>query len=143
MICYQDEHAAIKYLMEEQAIYCSWQGEIGAETFQKVMKHQLLLLKTLSAGSFLLDIRHMEAMSYDNQQWLLDTWMPEFARLSVSKIAIIQSFDVYNGMVVEDLLRNSPQNPDCEVQLFADFEASLAWIRDFSESGFQLHARLA
>ncbi|MGV3504974.1 MAG: hypothetical protein ACO1O1_14790 [Adhaeribacter sp.] len=107
------------------------------------MKHKLMLLKTLSATCCLLDIRHLQAISYDNQQWLLETWMPEFAGLQVHKIAIIQSLDVYNGMVVEDLLRNLPQSPACEVQLFADYEACLAWIRDFSESDFPLQARLA
>lgn len=143
MICYQDEQATIEYLLEEQAIYCSWQGEVGAEQFQQVMKHKLMLMKSLSTASCLLDICHMQAINYDNQQWLLETWMPAISGLPVRKIAIIQSLDVYNGMVVEDLLRHSPENPGCEVQLFADYEACLAWIRDFSESDFQLQARLA
>jgi hypothetical protein len=136
MICFKDEKATIEYLVAEQAIYCSWEGEVPSQQFQEVMQLKLQHMQAFATRKWMLDIRYMQAISFDDQQWLLENWMREFLKLPILKIAIIQSFDEYNNMVVEDLLRYRPLNPGCEVQLFADPEASLAWLRDFSESSF-------
>jgi hypothetical protein len=139
MICFKDDKAVIEYLVSEKAIYCSWEGEVPSEQFQKVMQLKLHLIRELSVTNWMLDIRYMQSIGYPDQQWLLEKWIPEFLKSSVHKIAIIQSFDVYNAMVVEDFLRYTPINTGCEIQFFADSDASLAWIRDLSESTFLMN----
>jgi hypothetical protein len=136
MICFKDERATIEYLAADQAIYCSWQGEVPSEQFQHVMKLKLHHMQSLVAKNWMVDIRHMQAIGYNDQQWLLENWFHEFLLLPIRKVAIIQSFEVYNSMVIEGFLRYVPESTGCEVQLFADLEASLAWIRDATESSF-------
>jgi hypothetical protein len=139
MICYKDEKATIAYLEAEQAIACSWEGDVPSAQFQQVMQLKLQHLQAFSAKNWMMDIRHMKAIAFDDQQWLWDGgWIQSFLRLPIRKVAIIQSYDVYNAMVIEVFLRYVSEHGACEVQLFADFEASLAWIRDFSASSFEL-----
>jgi hypothetical protein len=136
MICFNNEQATIEYRASEQTIFCSWEGEVPSEQFQQVMKLKLQHMQSFLPRNWMMDIRYMQAIGYDDQQWLLEYWLHEFLKLPIRKIAIIQSFDIYNSMVVEDFLRYSPVNARCEVQLFADFEASLAWIKDLSQNSF-------
>lgn len=136
MICFKNEKATIEYLAVEQAIFCSWEGEVMSEQFQQIVKLKLLHMQFFLPRYWMVDIRYMQAIPYEDQQWLLENWILAFRRLPIRKIAIVQSLDVYNGMVVEDFLRYSPENATCEVQLFEDVEASWAWIRDVSQSNF-------
>jgi hypothetical protein len=136
MICFRNEQATIEYRASEQAIFCSWQGEVPSAQFQQVMKLKLQHMKSFLPRNWMLDIRYMQAIGYEDQQWLLDNWIQEFLKLPIRKIAIIQSFDIYNSMVIEEFLRYSPGKGTCEVQLFADQEASLAWIKDLSHNSF-------
>jgi hypothetical protein len=136
MICFQDEKATIEYLVADQAIFCAWYGDVPSEQFRQVMQLKLQHMQFFLALNWLLDIRYMQAISYDDQQWLLENWIHELLKLPIRKIAIIPSLDVYNNMVMEEFLRYKPEDPACEVQLFADREASLDWIREFAESSF-------
>lgn len=137
MICFQNERSTIQYLAAEQAIACSWEGEVLSEQFQQVMQLKLQYMQDYAIKNWMLDIRYMQAISLDDQQWLMENWLHELLKLPLLKIAIIQSYDVYNALVVEHFLRYVPENAGFEIQLFADFEASLAWIRGLSESNFE------
>lgn len=136
MICFKNKQATIEYRASEQAIFCSWQGKVSSEQFQQVMKLKLQHMQAFLPRNWMLDLRYMEAIGYEDQQWLLENWMQEFQKLPIRKIAIIQSFDIYNSMVIEDFLRYSPVTGSCEVQLFADQKTSLAWIKDLTHSSF-------
>lgn len=136
MICFRDEKATIQYLPSEQAIFSSWQGEVISEQFQLVMKITLQHMQALLPKNWLLDLRYMQAISYHDQQWLVENWAQELVKLPIHKMAIIPSFDVYNGMVIEEFLRYSSRKVAIDVQFFADYEASLAWINDFSDIVF-------
>jgi hypothetical protein len=140
MICFKDEKSTIEYLSAEQAIACSWEGEVLSDQFKQLMQLKLQFFQSFAACNWMLDIRYMQAIGLDDQQWLLENWMQDFLKLPIRKIAIIQSYDIYNVMVVEHFLRYISENSAFEVQLFADFESSLAWIRGLSESNFELRA---
>ncbi|UYZ61932.1 hypothetical protein [Hymenobacter weizhouensis] len=77
---------------------------------------------------WLADIAHLPLVSIDEQAWLSDVWLPQFAGLAVRTVALILPLGLHNQLVLESVLADSRRYPCAEIQFFSDIPAALDWL---------------
>lgn len=62
-----------------------------------------------------------------DQEWMSQTWFPEFARLEVKRLAVVVSQDALNQMGISSILQKATDHTPFDTQHFADIEAARRW----------------
>ncbi|UOQ73677.1 hypothetical protein [Hymenobacter cellulosilyticus] len=115
-----------------------WRGPIHAAQFQAAFYHLTEISEKEKVRRWLVDTTGMPVVGIDEQAWLSDTWLPLFARLQVTDIAIILPSSLHNQLVVETVLADG-QRYDCgEIQFFSDVTSALDWLTNSSGRGPEL-----
>ncbi|PJJ48618.1 hypothetical protein [Hymenobacter chitinivorans] len=115
-----------------------WRGPIQAAQFQAAFYHLVELSEKEKVRRWLVDTTDMPVVGIDEQAWLSETWLPLFARLQVTDIAIILPTSLHNQLVVETVLADG-QRYDCgEIQFFSDVTSALDWLTNSSGRGPEL-----
>lgn len=134
MICFETDFATIKYWANDRILYCSWTGEVNNRALRKIMVQALNSIQLYRPKYWILDIRYMQTIGFNDQQWLIEKWLCNFDKAPFQKVAIINPFDVYNEMVIESFLKAIPENLEKHIQYFPDIESSKAWMQEISEA---------
>ena len=115
-----------------------WHGPIHVAEFQAAFYYLMELSGKEKVRRWLIDTTDMPVVGIDEQAWLSETWLPLFAKLQVTDIAIILPSSLHNQLVVETILADG-QRYDCgEIQFFSDVTSALDWLTNSSGRGPEL-----
>ncbi|GAB3300274.1 hypothetical protein [Hymenobacter tenuis] len=70
----------------------------------------------------------MPPVGIDEQAWLSEVWLAQFASLRVRHLALIQPAGLHNQLVVENLLADGCRQVRADVQFFSDSAGALDWL---------------
>jgi hypothetical protein len=116
-----------------------WRGPMTTGQFQQAFYYLLEISDQQRIRRWLMDAADMPIVGIDEQAWLSETWLPRFARLAVSEIAIILPSSLYNQIVVETLLAEGRQYECGEIQFFSDPMGALDWLANSYERAVELN----
>ncbi|UPL49345.1 hypothetical protein [Hymenobacter sublimis] len=78
--------------------------------------------------SWLADVSRMAPIGTDEQAWLSEAWLAEFATVGIHSVALIMPLGLHNQLVVENVLTDGRRYARAEVQFFSDIPAALDWL---------------
>ncbi|MBX0292704.1 STAS/SEC14 domain-containing protein [Hymenobacter sp. HSC-4F20] len=105
-----------------------WKETVSSEDFQVAFKSLLAYSNSHQVKNWLADISHMPSVGTDEQAWLSETWLEQFAALGIEHIAFIQPVNLHNQLVLESVLTDGRRYLRTEVQFFSDILAALDWL---------------
>lgn len=62
-----------------------------------------------------------------DQEWISQTWFPEFARLEVKRLAVVVSQDSLNQMGISNIMQKATDHTPFDTQHFSDIEDARRW----------------
>ena len=72
-----------------------------------------------------------------DQEWMSQTWFPEFARLGVKRLAVVVSQDALNQMGISNILQKATGHTPFDTQYFSDIEAARRWAATPAQTSLQ------
>ncbi|OUJ73781.1 hypothetical protein BXP70_12450 [Hymenobacter crusticola] len=92
------------------------------------LERLLLFSRQYKIRQWLVDISQMPPLGNDEQAWVSQRWVAQFARIGVSNLALMLPDDLHNQLAMEHILDSGRCYTQLNVQFFADFPAALDWL---------------
>lgn len=71
-----------------------------------------------------------------DQDWMNQSWFPEFAKLGVKRLAIVVSQDALNQMGINNIIQRASAHVPFDTQYFSDPAEARRWAAVASESAW-------
>ncbi|TDN36135.1 hypothetical protein A8B98_09320 [Hymenobacter sp. UV11] len=111
----------------------AWVGGRNMRGFREAFSKFQKLLAQFGVGRALLDLNTLPEVSVYDQLWLSTVFMPSLLLLPLQKVVVVLSpKNVYNHQMVEGLLMAVQLLIRFDVQFFAQPDAAMQWITDYS-----------
>jgi hypothetical protein len=121
-----------KVFAEEGADYVTmvWSGYHNSKTFREGTEKMLLELTKHKAGKVLADIENMMLIGMEDQNWLLQEFLPKAIASGFRAIAIVKPVHYFNRVAVETIAYKVNQD-QLKIQFFNKVSEAKDWLRDF------------
>ncbi|WP_139924816.1 STAS/SEC14 domain-containing protein [Hymenobacter sp. DG01] len=124
-----------------QLIRWEWAGPIVREDFRAAFEKLVACSTAHGVTRWLADISRMPPVGIDEQAWLSEMWMEQFAAAGIRAVAVIEPIALHNQLVVESILADGRRYTRTEIQFFSDIPAALDWLAGSDQQAQQLEAR--
>jgi hypothetical protein len=131
MIC-KLESLCLQYDISMKLLRWQWRGILDLPKFQRAFEGLADFSRQNRISGWLADTSDMPIVGIDEQAWLSEKWLPNFARLGVSKIGLVLPLSLHNMLVVEHLVYDAQRHLPGHVQFFSDTAAAFDWLTDSS-----------
>ncbi|WP_086594388.1 hypothetical protein [Hymenobacter crusticola] len=128
MICSLHESLLLQHDPQLQLVRWQWNGPLSLLRFQMALERLLLFSRQYKIRQWLVDISQMPPLGNDEQAWVSQRWVAQFARIGVSNLALMLPDDLHNQLAMEHILDSGRCYTQLNVQFFADFPAALDWL---------------
>lgn len=130
MICALHDSLLLQYDPQLQLMRWQWHGPLNLLRFQVAFERLLLFSRQQKVRQWLGDVSHMPLLGVDEQTWMSERWVPQFARSGVRNLALMLPHDQHNLLAMEHILESGSCYAQINIQFFSDFPAAIDWVSD-------------
>ena len=111
----------------------AWVGGRSMNNFREAFEQICQLVRQLGVSRVLLDLDTLSDISVYDQLWLSRSFIPSLLTLPLKQVVVVLTPKrVYNQHVVEDLLGVVSLQIRFDLQFFAQPDAGMHWLTDYS-----------
>ncbi|WP_026462355.1 STAS/SEC14 domain-containing protein [Adhaeribacter aquaticus] len=127
--CFQNQYFII-YLNEENKIAkAEWTGFLTGEDLREAFLTCLKFIKQKQLKFWIADNKKMKVIKKQDQEWIVNEFLPLLAKTSLEKMATISSEDIFNQMAMTNILIKATPFLTFEHQYFNDERAAIKWLQ--------------
>jgi hypothetical protein len=108
-----------------------WQGYATSSQFRKIAESQLQLMEEYSYNKILTDNTNMKVVSMEDQEWIVNNWLPRALKAGYIACATITSKDYFSRIAIENVI--TKVGDQLTVQYFDNVEDAADWLKNFEE----------
>lgn len=133
MIIFCAKELCVQHDEELDVVRAAWVGGRNMRGFREAFSKLQKLLAHRRVGRVLLDLNALPEISVYDQLWLSTVFVPSVVILPLRQVVIALSpKNVYNHQVIEGLLLAAHLLIRFDVQFFAQPDAGMQWLTDYS-----------
>ncbi len=104
-----------------------WLGFCNSEELRSSLREALALGRAHGVRGWIGNNLLMRTIRPIDQDWMNETWFPEFARLGVKRLAVVMAKDALNRMGVDHILQRATSHTPFDTQYFSDILQARQW----------------
>ncbi len=124
----QDEYVLVSVNTERKLISLKWKGYAPSPQFRSILEDALSNVRLHRVQGWLADLREMNAILRQDEQWTVNDWFPRLAMAGLKRMAILVSSDYFNQMSVDRIMDAATPEMPFAVANFDDPVAALDWL---------------
>ncbi len=124
----KDEYVTVESETEQGLITLTWTGFAPSPVFRSILEDALMNVRLHHLSFWLADLRKMNAILRQDEQWSANDWFPRLAASGLKRMAILTSSDYFNQMSVERIMNNATPELPFSVSYFDDAGAARDWL---------------
>jgi hypothetical protein len=128
---YDEDHLTIAYDESLDCVQMDWHGFANDEAYREGLNEGLALAKERDAPNWLADLRDMESIPENDQEWSNQEWFPRAIDSCLQNMAIVQPESVVANMSVDNIIEKVADGA-LTTHYFDDVGDAQAWLRDHS-----------
>lgn len=128
MIKFENSVAKISFNREASVIEVEWIQTPTSREFREILTKGLGFVQETKVSQWIGDVRHLGAISEEDQQWSTNEWFPEAIVSGIKKMGVIVSDDVFNQLSVEEIM-SKVAVVDFSSRYFASRADALSWMQ--------------
>lgn len=133
MIINSVKELCVQHDIELGVTRVAWVGGRQMSGFRAAFEELCRLVRDLEASRVLLDLNMLPDISVYDQLWLSKNFIPSLLTLPLRQVVVVLTAKrIYNQHVVEDLLGAVSLYIRFDLQFFAQPEAGMHWLTDYS-----------
>lgn len=129
MVHLDESYLTITYDADTASVIMQWKSFATSEEFRHGLNQGLQLIKEKNASNWLADLRKMEAIDPEDEQWSNEDWFPRALQAGISRMAIVPSEDIFNSIAVENIM-NAVTGTDLVTHYFKTPEEAKGWLKE-------------
>jgi hypothetical protein len=118
------------YDKDEQCVRMRWNGYANSRQFREGTEKMFEQLVQHGARKVLGDIKSMTLIGQEDQQWLLDQFLPRAIREGFRVIALVQPDAYFNKVAVESVAYKI-NHEKLKIRFFNNVAEAQEWLGDF------------
>jgi hypothetical protein len=122
------ENYRIWYDEKENIVRMLWTGYANSAQFREGTNRMLAVLQEQKAACVLGDIREMVLISQEDQQWLLDRFLPAAISSGFRALALLQPRHYFNKVAVETVAYKV-NSEKLQIRFFDAESEALSWLK--------------
>lgn len=124
----KDEYVTVEADTEQGLITLTWTGFAPSPVFRSILEDALLNVRLHKLSFWLADLRKMNAILRQDEQWSANDWFPRIATSGLKRMAILTSSDYFNQMSVERIMNDATPELPFTISYFDDPVAARDWL---------------
>lgn len=124
----KDEYVTVESEVEAGLITLTWNGFAPSPVFRSILEDALMNVRLHRISFWLADLRKMNAILRQDEQWSANDWFPRAAHSGLKRMAILTSSDYFNQMSVERIMNNATPELPFAVSYFDNADSARAWL---------------
>lgn len=104
-----------------------WLGFVNSEQLRSSLTEALRLARQHRVKGWVANNTLLRTIRPADQDWINQVWFPEFAKLGVRRLAIIESQDALNRMGITNIIQRATEHIPFDTQYFTDAAAARRW----------------
>jgi hypothetical protein len=125
------ENAVVATLWDAEirAVRMEWRAFVEGETFRTALLKGLELAKREGAENWLADMKLMGPITFDDQRWADEVWLPKALEAGVRRVALVMPEKPPAELAVLKITDAYGRTP-IKRRRFDDLEEARAWLRE-------------
>ena len=124
----KDDYVTVEAETEQGLITLTWTGFAPSPVFRSILEDALMNVRLHRLSFWLADLRKMNAILRQDEQWSANDWFPRLAQTGLERMAILTSSDYFNQMSVDRIMNDAAPELPFAVSCFDDPEAARVWL---------------
>lgn len=104
-----------------------WLGFVNSEQLRAALTEALRLARQHRVKGWVANNTLLRTIRPADQDWINEAWFPDFAKLGVQRLAIIESQDALNRMGISTIMQRATAHVPFDTQYFASAEPGRRW----------------
>lgn len=109
-------------------ITLTWTGFAPSTVFRSILEDALMNVRLQHLSFWLADLRKMNAILRQDEQWSANDWFPRLAASGLKRMAILTSSDYFNQTSVDRIMSDATPELTFTVSYFDDPATARAWL---------------
>lgn len=126
-ILYQTSFLQLHHHAAGATLETEWLDFVNSEQLRTALHEALRLARLHRVQGWIANNTLLRTLRPADQDWINQTWFPEFAKLGVKRLAIIESQDALNRMGINNIMQRATAHVPFDTQYFADAEQARRW----------------
>jgi hypothetical protein len=121
----------IKYSQQNDIIYVEWFGKTTSFQFREGNETLIEKIREHNCGRVINDIRKLELISMEDQQWIIQDYLPRSVDAGFKVVAFINPEEVFNKLSVLTVLHSFEDLP-LKSGFFDTVEEAEGWVKSIN-----------
>ena len=104
-----------------------WLGFANSEQLRSSLLEALRLARLHRVKGWVANNTLLRTIRPADQDWINQEWFPEFAKLGVRRLAIVESQDALNRMGISNIIQRATAHIPFDTQYFAEADQARRW----------------
>jgi hypothetical protein len=104
-----------------------WLDFVNSEQLRAALTEALRLARQHHVQGWIANNTLLRTIRPADQDWINEVWFPEFAKLGVKRLAIIESQDALNRMGISAIMQRATAHVPFDTQYFAEADQARHW----------------
>jgi len=126
-ILYQTSFLQLHHHAAGATLETEWLDFVNSEQLRTALNEALRLARQYRVQGWIANNTLLRTLRPADQDWINQTWFPEFAKLGVKRLAIVESQDALNRMGISNIMQRATAHAPFDTQYFADAEQARRW----------------
>lgn len=129
MVHFDENYLKISYDADADCVIMQWKAFATSEEFRHGLNEGLKLIQQKNSPNWLADLRKMEAIDPEDEQWSNEDWFPRALQAGIKRMALVPSEDIFNSISVENIM-NSVAGTGLVTHYFKQPDEAKSWLKD-------------
>ena len=125
---YNKEHLSIFYDNETRMVRLKWKAFANSTQLREGLDAGLEIVKQEKALLWLADLKQMQSISPEDEEWIIQKWFPKIVLTGLKKMATVTSLDYFNNASVNRIMKSSKPLITFETDYFVDSSDDIKWL---------------
>ena len=126
-VIYQTSFVQLHHQPAGATLETEWLGFVNSEQLRASLTEALRLARQHRVQGWVANNTLLRTIRPADQEWINQVWFPEFAKLGVKRLAIIESQDALNRMGIAAIMQRATAHVPFDTQYFADADQARRW----------------
>jgi hypothetical protein len=128
-VLFDKSFLTIQYSADDKLIHLKWKGHSTSEQYKEGLNFALEMVKDLHIENWLGNLKMMEIILPQDEDWSTQEWYPLLAKTTLKKMAIVTSLDFLNNSAVKRIVKTSEDLTTFETRFFVDVADAHFWLK--------------
>lgn len=128
-VLFDKSFLTIFYKPEDKLVHLKWKGFASTEQYREGLNFALEIVKEHDIENWLGDLKLMEIILPQDEDWATEIWYPLIAKTGLKKMGIVTSLDFLNNATVKRIVNSTSESTGFETRFFVDVEEARHWLK--------------